>query len=442
MGTEGGLSGTVFGRRSAIPFCGGFRRVSFRGIRRATLWLHLLVAMGGGAETSWAVAVQYATRTDRIQAEREAKRVSARPEQISSTEARLNFIQDNKLLERLAFGYHGLTMVLGGLENGQGFALGPQYQRTDFADGDVNVRASARYGFARAYFGDAAVSLPRLASDRAFLEFSSVYRNYPEMDYFGPGASSSLDDEAQFRLEDTLLHARFGVRPLPHVNFGIEGGALFVNTGSGVVSSGEPTIAQQFDPSSVPGVIEQTDFLSSGVFLQYDYRDNPLGARSGGNYVARFRYFNDRELERHDFRRLDLEAQQFLPFFNKRRVLALRVQTALTFTNGTSRVPFYLQPVLGGSDNLRGFVPFRFYDDNLIVANVEYRWESFSGLDMAVFFDAGKVASRPADIDLTDLETSVGLGFRFNVRNATFIRIDTGFSHEGAQIWLKFADAF
>ena len=207
-------------------------------------------------------------------------------------------------------------------------------------------------------------------------------------------------DEAQFRLEDTLLHARFGVRPLPHVNFGIEGGALFVNTGPGVVSSGEPTIDQQFDPSIVPGVLEQTDFLSSGVFLQYDYRDNPLGARSGGNYVARFRYFNDRELERHDFRRLDLEAQQFLPFFNKRRVLALRVQTALTFTNGTSRVPFYLQPVLGGSDNLRGFVPFRFYDDNLIVANVEYRWESFSGLDMAVFFDAGKVASRPREYRL------------------------------------------
>ena len=35
-----------------------------------------------------------------------------------------------------------------------------------------------------------------------------------------------------------------------------------------------------------------------------------------------------------------------------------------------------------------------------------------------------------------------GFGLRFNANNATFIRIDVGFSHEGFQVWFKFNDAF
>ena len=112
----------------------------------------------------------------------------------------------------------------------------------------------------------------------------------------------------------------------------------------------------------------------------------------------------------------------------------------MSFTNGASRVPFYMQPVLGGSDDLRGFLPYRFYGDNLIVANVEYRWESFTGLDMALFFDAGKVTDDRSELNFNDLETSFGLGFRFNVNNSTFIRLDAGYSREGIQIWFKFAN--
>ena len=100
------------------------------------------------------------------------------------------------------------------------------------------------------------------------------------------------------------------------------------------------------------------------------------------------------------------------------------------------------QTVLGGSDDLRGFRPYRFYGDQQILLNAEYRWESFTGLEMAAFFDAGKVVQERSDINFQDLETSAGFGFRFNMRNNTFIRIDTGFSREGFQVWFKFANPF
>jgi hypothetical protein len=74
--------------------------------------------------------------------------------------------------------------------------------------------------------------------------------------------------------------------------------------------------------------------------------------------------------------------------------------------------------------------------------NVEYRYEIFSGLDMAIFADAGKVAPRRDLINFRNLESTVGFGLRFNVRNNVFMRIDTGFSQEGFQVWLKFNDIF
>jgi len=45
-------------------------------------------------------------------------------------------------------------------------------------------------------------------------------------------------------------------------------------------------------------------------------------------------------------------------------------------------------------------------------------------------------------LKFSDMETSAGFGLRFNVQNATFIRIDVGFSHEGFQVWFKFNDVF
>jgi outer membrane protein assembly factor BamA len=146
--------------------------------------------------------------------------------------------------------------------------------------------------------------------------------------------------------------------------------------------------------------------------------------------------------QRYSFDRLDLEAQQYFGFFNQRRVIALRGKVEATDPRAGNEVPFYLQPTLGGSDDLRGFRPFRFYDNNAVVLNGEYRWEVFSGLDMALFVDAGRVFHDWHQINLRELETDYGFGFRFNARNNVFLRLDTAFSREGFQIWFRFNNVF
>ena len=112
--------------------------------------------------------------------------------------------------------------------------------------------------------------------------------------------------------------------------------------------------------------------------------------------------------------------QQYIPYFNKNRVIAFRVFAEITSEEGVddSVISFYLQPKLGGNDNLRGFQRYRFYDNQAIIVNVEHRWYASSALDMAIFVDVGKVAPRLKDVDFSDLEWNASIGFRFKVQDA------------------------
>ena len=403
------------------------------------LWVLLAGALAIGFAPS--LSAQVNSRVEEIQQAREQKVKVIEPEKTSKAESRLNYIVDEKILERITEGVGGFRVKIGGLATGQGFALGPEYFRDDLADGNLVFRGSVQGAVSKAYLIDLQLTLPKLAHDTLFLDFYSVHRNYPRIDYFGPGPNSAEGSRTNFRLEDTSFDFTAGVKPFRNFQLGITGGYLQVNAGPGQ-RPGIASIEEVFTPATTPGLVNQSDFLRGGGFIQFDYRDSPGGPRLGGNYLASFVNYNDRKLNLHNFRRLDFEAQQYIPFFNKRRVIALRARTSMTLINQGQSIPFYLQPVLGGSDDLRGFRSYRFYDDNLIVVNAEYRWESFTGLDMALFFDAGKVVPKPSQVNFHDLETSAGFGFRFNVRNSVFMRFDVGFSHEGYQIWFKFGNPF
>ena len=107
------------------------------------------------------------------------------------------------------------------------------------------------------------------------------------------------------------------------------------------------------------------------------------------------------------------------------------------------QVPFYFKPTVGGSTSLRSYNDYRFRDDHALYMNVEYRWEAFSGLDMALFSDWGTVAPRFEALSLSDLKNAYGIGFRFNTYKAVWLRVDIGFGgNEGTKFFFKFSKAF
>lgn len=351
-------------------------------------------------------------------------------------------MEKENFIERLAGTVGGLGVKAGGLATGQGFSVGPSFRADDIAGGKVVVDASAVASVAQAYLFQFRVRIPELANEKLDLEFLAAQRNFPRMEYYGPGPDSEKGGRSVYRLEGPSFDATAGIRTVKRLKLGLTGGYLNWNVGPGV-RPGVISSDQVFVPLTTPGIDSQTAFWRGGGFAEFDYRDIPDGnSRSGGYYTAKYLYYDDQGLNQHTFRRLDLEAQQYLPLFNGKRVIAFRARTAMTWSGKDQTVPFYMQPSVGGSDDLRGFRPYRFSDDNHAVANVEYRWESFTGLDMALFFDAGKVVPRRTQINFHDLETSAGFGFRFNARNVTFLRLDFGFSHEGFQVWFKFSNPF
>ena len=380
-------------------------------------------------------------RAAEIEAERQKKAAALKPEVVTPWEHRLLLVREKRILEKITYGIGGLRARIGALVTGSGFAVGPEYFRDDLADGNVVFRATTQFSTQRFQLYDVELAFPKLMNEHAFLDLHATHRNFPQMQYYGPGPDSQKTGRSNYLLEDTNFSFNAGVRPVRPFRVGVTGGFTEVNVGPGTRQQWAST-ERIYSPAQAPGIDHQTDFLQGGVFAQFDYRDFPGGARKGGNYLARYTYNKDVDLHRHTFRRLELEAQQFIPFLNERRVIALRARSELTYKNAGQVVPFYMQPVLGGSNDLRGFRPFRFHDDNLIVVNGEYRWEVFAGMDMAAFVDAGKVFRSKRQWNFHDLEASYGVGMRFNARNSTFLRIDAGFSHEGFQVWFKFNNVF
>jgi outer membrane protein assembly factor BamA len=160
----------------------------------------------------------------------------------------------------------------------------------------------------------------------------------------------------------------------------------------------------------------------------------------GGVYRAVAAVYSDRDDGRFSFRRYELEGAQFIPLSPVRWTLALHGWSVFSDTTGSSEVPSYMLPSLGGSTTLRSFSDYRFHDRHLLLASVESRWALFEHVDAVLFADAGGVASRVRDLGLK--ETSIGAGVRVHVRSTTIGRLDVAHGREGWRVLMRLNDPF
>jgi outer membrane protein assembly factor BamA len=379
------------------------------------------------------------TRAAEIESQRRQKAAHLEPEEQARIEHKLQVVEDDDLIQRIFGGIPGPRLVLGALITGSGFAIGPGYEKP-LLNNQMDFRASLHGSTHKYYLMDADLSMPKLASDHYFLDLYASRLEYAAMNYYGQGPDSHKTGRSDYRLQETGFQATTGFKLWRYLRAGGIGRYLLAGIGPG--NRDEYATTESLYSGTAPGILAPSHFFQDGGFLQFDYRDTPGDPHSGGNYSAQYSTFNDVDRGHYSFDRLDLEAQQYIPFFNKLRVIALRAKVIATSPHQGNEVPFYLQPTLGGPDDLRGYRAFRFYDNNMAVLNGEYRWQVFTGLDMALFVDGGQVFDRWEQINYRSLRADAGFGFRFKMNNAVFMRIDTGFSPEGFGIWFKFGNIF
>jgi outer membrane protein assembly factor BamA len=263
----------------------------------------------------------------------------------------------------------------------------------------------------------------------------------PGVDYYGPGNDSSKDSRTRFRFENVSIGSRLGIKPFRRIlTFGSYQGYSWNNTGPG--NGDYASVETVFTPKQTPGLNRQTPYLIYGPFAQVDTRDFAGDPHKGTNVLAAYTWHDARDYSEFSFRRLRLGAEQYIPFFNEKRTIVIRAAGLFSYTDPGHVVPFYAQQTIGGPDDVRGLPRFRYYGNNSLVGNVEYRWEVATGLGMAVFADAGRVSDKPGHLALGDLHGSGGVGLRFKSRNAVIMRIDVAYSPQGFYFWWTFNDAF
>ena len=206
-------------------------------------------------------------------------------------------------------------------------------------------------------------------------------------------------------------------------------GYYVANTGKGE-RSGFPSTDEIFHPSQTPGLSQQSRFFAgrrlSRVRLE---RQSAWAAEQQSLLHGHLRY-SDQQLDLHSFHRLEVGAEQYIPYWNRTRVIALQARAVGAWARDGQTVPFYLQPTLGGNDLLRGFERYRFYDQSAFHAAVEHRWYVFSNMHAALFFEAGKVAPKVSQLNFHKLEYAGGIGFRFTIQDTVIMRIDNAVSRE------------
>jgi hypothetical protein len=390
--------------------------------RVALVILQLLFAAGAAAQ-------EPATRAGLLEREREEKSRTLQPPEVGGLERALLTLESGRLFERILNPPEGFYPKIGNITAGGGFALGPAYRKPLFDD-TAAFNALAIASFKQYWLIDSRLEWPGLARGRVFADVHGRMFEYPQEDFFGLGPESNRQDDVIYGFRSSEIGVSGGVRPVPWFAVGGRIDHLTPAVGSG--NAGRP-ITDVFSPSTVPGLDVQPDFLRYEVSADVNLREPRGNPRRGGQYKIVLQQFDDRDLGRYTFRRVDVDLQQYVSLLRDRRVLALRAFASSSDADAGQAVPFYYQRTLGGPDDLRGFRQFRFRDRNLLLLQAEYRWEIFTAVDGAIFYDAGRVAPRFGDLSLGDLESDYGIGFRFGTRNGVFLRVEGAFGSSGGK---------
>jgi hypothetical protein len=337
---------------------------------------------------------------------------------------------------------NGPTFKLGGLPTGGGFSLGPRYVRRDWLQEHLTSDTYLVGSTKKWYRGASSLGFVGLMDNHLELNADGAYENAASMPYYGEGSDSNKSNRSDFRREFTTAHFGGRVHFLDRkLSAGYAVGGLLVNVGPGDLG-GWPSTDQIFNEANTPGLEKQSNFVTGTASITADLTTPSFSNPKGLVLEANDTQFWDQSGNHASFHRLQTQATYYVPFVNGMRILAFRARNETTFHDASQQVPFYLQPTLGGPNDLRGYERYRFYDNGASVLSGEYRWSVAGSLEMAIFGDGGNVYSRPGLIGLREMRGNGGFGIRFKSKQQEIMRFDMGVSPEGVKVWFVFNNAF
>ena len=365
------------------------------------------------------------TRAGRIAAAQAEKAKTLRPYQPNKAEVWVEKLEEQFITGALHWHPFFESAYAGG-----GFTLGAGYATHLGSYNTIDFRGSYTFsGYKRI---ETEFFAPRLFGRRGTLSVIGGWREATAVGFYGIGTDTSKDDRANYSFRQPYGSATLGVRPARRVLFlsgGVEYSQWDQRSGEGTA----PSVEEVYTPDTLPGLGAKVTYLHTQGTAALDWRTSPGYSRRGGYYGATIHDYADAD-DVYGFQQVDYEAIQHLPIFRDAFVLSLHGRVQTTYGNDDQAIPFFMLPALGGGSSLRGFTSWRFRDRHSLLLQGEWRVLVNSFFDTAIFMDAGKVTPRRGDLDLDDLKTDYGIGFRMHGPAATPLRIEFAKSNEGLVI--------
>ena len=182
-------------------------------------------------------------------------------------------------------------------------------------------------------------------------------------------------------------------------------------------------------------------YTASGIgpILIYDKRDNPLNPANGSYLETSFQYFDKPIGSPYKFTSFIFDARKYNTLFKK-----LIWNSNVYFVMNKGEVPYRMLATIGGARFLRGYYRGRFRDNNMIIAQQEFRIPVYKWFGAAVFGGVGSVAKEKKDFKKNEIHYDYGVGLRIkiNKKENANLRLDYGITKDSQGLYLVFSEAF
>jgi len=314
---------------------------------------------------------------------------------------------------------------------GGGVTVGAGYAHHVSAYNQIDVRGSYTIlGYKRI---EAEFTAPRMFHRRGELSLLGGWREATQAAFYGLGMGTSKDNRTDFDFRQPYASGTmtfWPTRRLLMLRGGLELSQWSQRPGKGTTF---PSVETVYSTQTLPGLGTSTTYLHSQGTVGFDWRTSPGYSRRGGFYGVTLHDYRDKD-QAFGFRQIDYEAIQHFPILREAWVISLHALARTTSDKSDQQVPFFMLPYVGGGSTLRGFISHRFRDQNALALQAEWRIMLNRFMDMALFYDAGKVAAHKADLDFNGLKSDYGAGVRFHGPTATPLRIEVAKSPEGLKL--------
>ena len=317
------------------------------------------------------------------------------------------------------------------LQFGIGLSAAGLYKVDDSEEAKISTLTINGYGSSNASFGVVIDNKMLFNGDRqrffVLSELSSTHETY-----YGSGYEQVTDDnnKTAFTLEEVSIRPRYFHRVADHLYIGA-GMDFSTQSAKSIDTDGNPA----FSPSE-----EMIDRRSSGVstHISYDSRDFINNPYHGSLLELDFSMYRKFLGSQNDFETYGVNFSHYHSLATLPGVLAFQAKGE--FSSGD--VPWTMMARMGGASNLRGYLNSRYRARNMVLSQVEYRMPLAGRHGMAFWTGAGTIANSAGDLSFSELLPTVGVGYRFEVKQRTNLRLDLGIGKGDSGFYFNVNEAF